>query len=159
MVTESAQEVNQAILNKAAKSYREFQVLCNLYNDLHQTLITQPFAMSTMTTQIVNLFMLVGYNTQEGLLIKLFAAMLIMNALIIDFVCYSQAGSIHRSSGIVKKKLRGNLKLQKNKWLCRYIKSCKTVGIAFFDGYITKLTPLNVEHFCFDKAALLLLVN
>jgi len=148
----------RAKLSKAALSYREFQLLCYLYNDIHQQFVTQPFALSSVSTQIVYLFLLVVYNTKKGLLIFLFSIIIIMNAIFMDVVCYGQAARVHTTSELVKQKLRGRSHLLKHAWFRRFLKSCPTVGVGFImNMYFGKLTPLNVEFFCFDKAAILMI--
>ncbi|CAL8122969.1 unnamed protein product [Orchesella dallaii] len=147
-------------LSNAALSYREFQLLCYLYNDIHQQFITQPFALSSISSQIVFLFLLVVYNTKENPIIFFFSIMIIMNAVIIDVVCYGQAANVHATSELVKQKLRSRNTLWNNIWFRKFLNSCPTVGVGFFmNTYFGKLTPLNVEFFCLDKAAILMLLT
>lgn len=151
--------------NVLNQSYREIQLICNLYNELHHHLIIASLNVSSMTSQIVYLFILVAYNTQEGIFIFLFALIVFLNAAAFDIACYGEAANVHTTAEKVLQELvRGRVRLLKRRtsrvWFSKFIQSCPPVGVIFFaSSYFDRMVPLKIELFCMDKTAILLLLN
>lgn len=117
-----------------------------------------------MTSQIVYLFILVTYSSEEGILIFVFSTIVVINAAAFDIACFGEAANVYTSHIIIKKRLLSNLTfLRRNRhsvWFNRFLKSYPRLGVSFFrNTYFDTITALKMELLCVDKTANLLLLN
>lgn len=150
-------------LMRIVKIYQEIQLLCKLYNQIHQKMLLPIFTTLWMSVSIVCSYVTISqFHQLNFMLWQTFLYLAVAGLIVIMFCLQCPADVCKESGGILKswKRVITGMHSAKTGWnlLKRSFRALHATRIGFAsNNYFDGMTTLHLLQFCVDKTVSLLL--